>query len=221
MLILFVALSVAASVLAWLSHPILPRHGQPLSLWAVAFTAFAAWRVSRGSAIWHVILLFETAGPYLVMTLAVARNWNLAVAGLVVICAVQVMILVSPQVIDRVGGDLTPERDSGWIGLVTIARRPPAWLLACGALIGVLVTLAFLGNMGFSTIPGCGPASSDACSVLAEGYPLRWLTATQNVPVIDKGALFKDGAQWILTSCSVLYAVWLWFRLRREAGVAG
>jgi hypothetical protein len=85
----------------------------------------------------------------------------------------------------------------------------------------VLVTLAFLGNMGFSTIPGCGPASSDACSALAEGYPLRWLTAAQNVPVIDKGALFKDGAQWILTSCSVLYAVWLWFRLRREAGVAG
>jgi hypothetical protein len=35
--------------------------------------------------------------------------------------------------------------------------------------------------------------------------------------VIDKGALFKDCLQWTLVSCSVLYVVWLWFRLRREA----
>jgi hypothetical protein len=221
MLILFVVLSIAASVLAWLSHPALPRNGQPLSFSATAFTAFVAWRVSRGSSIWHVLLLLMTVGQYLVMTLAVARNWNAAVAGLVVVSAAQVMILVSPPVIDRVGDVTAPGRDSGWAGLVAIVRRPPAWLLACGALIGVLVTLAFLGNMGFSTIPGCGPASSDACIALAEGYPLHWLTAVQNDPVIDKGALFKDCFQWTLVSCSVLYAAWLWFRLRREAGVAG
>jgi hypothetical protein len=155
-------------------------------------------------------------GQYLVMTLALARNWNAAVAGLVVIFAVETMILVSPQMIDRVGDTAVPERESGWTGLVAVVRRPPAWLPFCGALIGFLVTLVSLGNMAWVTIPGCSPASSDACIAPAEGYPLRWLTAVQNTPVIDKGALFKDGVQWTLVSCSVLYAVWLWSRLRRE-----
>ena len=216
MLILFVALSAAAWVVDWLAHPVPPGHGQPLSFWAVAFVAFAAWRVARGSPVFHVILLFGTVGQYLVMTLAVARNWNAAVAGLVIIFAVEIMILVSPQVIDRVGDEAVPERESGWNGLVAVARRPPAWLPSCGALTGFLVTLVSLGHMAWVTIPGCSPASSDACVTLAEGYPLYWLTAVQNAPVIDKGALFKDGVQWTLVSCSVLYVVWLWSRLRRE-----
>ena len=51
---------------------------------------------------------------------------------------------------------------------------------------------------------------SGACSALAEGYPLRWLTARQNQPLIVKGALLKDCAQWVLVSMSVLYLGWLW-----------
>jgi len=64
--------------------------------------------------------------------------------------------------------------------------------------------------MDFIAIPGCRSATSGACSALAEGYPLRWLTAYQNEPVIFKGALLKDCAQWALASTSVLYLAWLW-----------
>jgi hypothetical protein len=63
--------------------------------------------------------------------------------------------------------------------------------------------------MGVIAIQGCRPAASDACSALAEGYPLRWLTARQNAPVILKGALLKDCAQWALASTSILYLAWL------------
>jgi hypothetical protein len=79
-----------------------------------------------------------------------------------------------------------------------------------GLLAGVLLTLAYLGSMGFTAISGCRPAASGACSALAEGYPLRWLTAYRNEPVIFKGALLKDCAQWAVTSMSVLYLAWLW-----------
>jgi hypothetical protein len=99
-------------------------------------------------------------------------------------------------------------RAPGWARLV---RRPPAWLLPWGLLAGVVVTLACLGNMDWATITGCRPAGSGACVHLVEGYPLRWLTADQNVPLISKGALLKDCAQWALASTSVLYLGWLWF----------
>jgi hypothetical protein len=79
-----------------------------------------------------------------------------------------------------------------------------------GLLAGVLLTLAFLGNMDWVAIPGCRPASSGTCTALAEGYPLRWLTAQQNMPVISKAALLKDCVQWALACTSVLYLAWLW-----------
>ncbi len=60
--------------------------------------------------------------------------------------------------------------------------RPPMWLLPRALLAGALLTLAYLGSMGWITIAGCGPVAPGACSTLAEGYPLRWLTAHQNEP---------------------------------------
>lgn len=72
------------------------------------------------------------------------------------------------------------------------------------------MTLACLGNGDFLPIPGCRTAASSACTALAEGYPLRWLTAYQNNPLISKGALLKDCAQWALASTLVLYLAWLW-----------
>jgi len=66
--------------------------------------------------------------------------------------------------------------------------------------------------MDVVAVPGCRPAAAGACSVLAEGYPLRWLTAPESTPVIDKYALVKDCAQWALACSSVLYVAWL--RLR-------
>jgi hypothetical protein len=74
----------------------------------------------------------------------------------------------------------------------------------------VLLTLALLGNMGSAAIPGCTPPASDACATLAEGYPLRWLTAYQNTPEISKSALLKDCAQWALAITSLLYLAWPW-----------
>jgi hypothetical protein len=41
---------------------------------------------------------------------------------------------------------------------------------------------------------------------------MRWLTAPQSTPVIEKYALVRDCAQWALACSSVLYVAWL--RLR-------
>ena len=57
-------------------------------------------------------------------------------------------------------------------------------------------------------IPGCRATASGTCTALVEGYPLPWLTAQQNDPLIFKGALLKDCAQWALVSMSVLYLGW-------------
>jgi hypothetical protein len=123
-------------------------------------------------------------------------------------------VLVSPPVYGRTRRPPISVRAPGWARL---AHRPPAWLLPWGLLAGVLVTLACLGSMDWVAVPGCRPAASDACTALAEGYPLRWLTAVQtNVPLISKGALFKDCAQWALVSTSVLYMAWLWLTVPNE-----
>ena len=46
---------------------------------------------------------------------------------------------------------------------------------------------------------------------MAEGYPLRWLTAVQGIPEIAKGALLRDSVQWALGCTSLLYLVWAHF----------
>lgn len=91
-------------------------------------------------------------------------------------------------------------------------RRPPSWLVPCGVVLGVVVTLAYLGSMDVVAVAGCRPTAAEACGVLAEGYPLRWLTAPQSTPVIDKYALVRDCAQWALACSSVLYVAWLQLR---------
>jgi hypothetical protein len=79
-----------------------------------------------------------------------------------------------------------------------------------GLLAGVLVTLACLGHMDVAAIPGCRATASDTCTALMEGYPLPWLTADQNSPLIAKEALLNDCVQWALVSMSVLYLGWHW-----------
>jgi hypothetical protein len=163
-----------------------------------------------------MILIIGSGVSCAVAALAVARLWDLPVMALVVICAAQVALLASPPVYGRTRRPVPiPARAPGWAQLV---RRPPAWLLPWGLLAGALVTLACLGSMDWVVVAGCRPTASDACSALAEGYPLRWLTAHQNEPVISKGALLKDCAQWALASMSVLYLGWLW--LTAPAGLS-
>jgi hypothetical protein len=86
-----------------------------------------------------------------------------------------------------------------------LVRRPPSWLVPCGLVLGVVVTLAYLGSMDVGAVPGCRPAAAEGCRVLAEGYPLGWLTAPQSTPMVNKYALVRDCAQWTLACSSVLY----------------
>ena len=203
-LLLYVLLATIGFIGNWLSR----SAGSQYPLPAFLITAFLARRVSRGGWFARRILVVASFASGTVAVTVVARRWDLTVMALVIIAAAQVALLVSPPVYGRTRRVPIPVRAPGWTRLV---RRPPAWLLPWGLLAGVLVTLACLGSMDWVAVPGCRPAASDACIALAEGYPLRWLTAVQtNVPVIAKGALLKDCVQWALASTLALYLAWLW-----------
>jgi hypothetical protein len=171
-------------------------------------SAFLVWRVSRGGWLSRAILIVGGGVASAEAALAVTRLWLLTDVALVAIWAVQVMLLLSPPVAARTGRPaLVSVRAPGWARLV---RRPPAWLLPSGLLAGVLLTLACLGHMDWTAVPGCRPSGSDACSAIAEGYPRYWLTANQGAPLILRHALVQDAVQWALASTSVLYLVWAW-----------
>ena len=203
-LLAYLLLATIGFILNWLSSSV----SSPSPLLSFSITAFLTWRVSRGGRFSRMILIIVSTASCAVTALAVARLWDLTIVALVIICVAQVALLVSPPVYGRTRRPVPiPVRARGWAQLV---RRPPVWLLPCGLLAGVIVTLACLGSMDWVAIPGCRPTASGACSALAEGYPLRWLTAKQSEPVISKGALLRDCAQWALASTSVLYLAWLW-----------
>jgi hypothetical protein len=205
MLQAFLLLNVIAFVLGLLWRPALPRVGLVFFLVVV----FCVWRVSRGGRISRMILIIVSGLSYVSAVLAVARSWDLLIVALIIIDAAQIALLVSPAVYGRTRRAPVQVRAEGWARL---ARRPPSWLVPCGLVLGMVVTLAYLGSMNVVAMPGCRPAAAAACSVLAEGYPLRWLTAPQSTPVIDKYALVRDCAQWALACSSILYLAWL--RLR-------
>ena len=75
------------------------------------------------------------------------------------------------------------------------------------------MTVLCLGSMNWQAMPGCGPPGVSMrqlpgrCIELAEGYPLRFLSADQNIPEINKTAMARDLVQWALVSSSVLYLV--------------
>jgi hypothetical protein len=202
-LLVFLLLAAFGFICSWLAHSYSSQN--PVS--SFLSTAFLAWRVSRGGRISRMILITGSCAACAVAALAVARLWDVAVAALVIIGAVQIALLVSPPVYGRTRRTPVQVRARGWAQLV---RRPPMWLLPWALVAGTLLTLACLARMDWVAIAGCRPAASGACSALAEGYPLRWLTAHQNEPLVLKGALLKDCAQWVLVSTSVLYLGWLW-----------
>lgn len=208
-LLLFVVLSAVASILSLVSHTLLPPYALPIPfVLAVLF----AWRASRGGWISRLVLLLMTCGLYAAALLVVGADWNPGVLALVVIYLVQVMLLVSPPVVARAGGLSAPAASKSWAEIVTIARRPPAWLLVWGVLVGVLVTLVYVYHSGLDPIHGCSPASADSCYVFGQGYPVRWLTAGQPASRVHVGPLVKDCVQWTLVAWSVLYVAWLWLR---------
>lgn len=199
MIVVFFVLASISIIWGWL---LWHNNGQ---LWAFLGTAFLTWRVSRGGRISRMILIIGSCAGYAVAVLNVARMWDLAVVGIAVMSAVQIALLVSPSVYGRTRPRPVHVRAQGWSQLV---RQPPKWLLPWGLFAGAVVTLVCLGHMDFVAVSGCKPAASGACTAVAEGYPLRWLTAHQNEPFILKGSMLKDWAQWTLVSMSVLYTGW-------------
>jgi hypothetical protein len=198
-------IDVIGFICSGLSHSASPQNP---ALPTFLTDAFLAWRVSRGGRISRIILIIGSGAVYIGTALAVARLWDVAVVALLIIGAVQITLLVSPPVYGRTRPARIQVRAQSWSQL--LSPRPPAWLLPWGLLAGVLVTLACLGGMDFTTIAGCRPAASDACGAMAEGYPLRWLTAIQGTPVISKESLLRDSVQWALGCTSLLYLAWLW-----------
>jgi hypothetical protein len=209
MLQVFLLLNVVTFILGLLRQPALLRGDLVFFLIVV----FCAWRVSRGGRISRMILIIASGLSYVSAVLAVARSWDLLIVALTIIYAAQIALLVSPAVYGRTRRAPVQVRAEGWAQLV---QRPPSWLLPWGLFLGVVLTLAYLGSMDMAAVPGCRPSAAEACIVLAEGYPLRWLTTPQGIPVIDKYALVRDCAQWTLACSSVLYLAWL----RRRPGPA-
>ena len=210
-------LSAVAGILSLVSHTLLPGYALPIPF---LLAVLCVWRVSRGGWFSRLVLLLVTGLLYAGALLVVAGDWNLAVAGLVVIYLVQVLLLVSPPVVARAGGLSASVGVRSWAEIAAMARRPPGWLLAWGVLLGVIVTLVFVFHSGLDPVSGCSPAAGDSCYVFGQGYPVRWLTAGQATSRVHVGSLVKDCAQWTLVSWSVLYACWLWLRPASRRRVA-
>jgi len=177
------------------------------------------WCVWRGGRISRVFLIVNGVAGYAGIALHLARLWRPLDLWLLADFAAQVALLVSPAVYQRT-------RPGTFYGRAAtaapLAGQPRGWMLPGSLLAGLVITLLFLSQMGWTAIPGCAPASTSLarlpgrCIGLAEGYPLRFLFGHQNVPYIDKLALIKDWAQWSLVSGSVLYAFQLLRRGRQD-----
>lgn len=207
-LVLYLVLDVIAVACAAVAHPALPQRAQ--APW-LPLAAFLAWRVSRGGRPSRVILIIlgvlSFAGDAFIGT----RSWSLLALLLLAIYAAQIALLVSPAVYQRTRRDPL----SAWAATASVKSRPPLWMVLIALLAGLVVTLLYLGNMDWAAIPGCGPAGAaiaqlpNRCFGLTQGYPVRFLTAVQGTPEIDKGALIEDWAQWSLVSFSAFYLLWL------------
>ena len=106
------------------------------------------------------------------------------------------------------------------------------WVLPWGLLAGLLLTLAFLGQMNWKPLSDCGqrpwPSARPyslrgGCATIDQGYPVRFLSSVPDVeadpgasvsdanvsssPVINKGGLAEDWLIWSVVSCLALYIV--------------
>jgi hypothetical protein len=203
----YLVLDVAA--LAWFvtqSHPLPGAVMPPL----LPLAAFLAWRVSRGGRLARGFLLALTLLSFGGATFTASSSWHPAILGLLAIYAAQLVLLMSPALYLHTIGHPLPRRSPD--GLRSAA--PPAWLILSALLAGVVAMLFSLANMAWLPVPGCGPAGAalaelpGRCIGLAQGYPLRFLTASGSTPRVDPAALLTDWVQWSLVSCTVLYLLW-------------
>jgi hypothetical protein len=192
--------------------------------------AFLAWRVTRGG--WFsrgLIILYTVLGAFSLINSGSMRSGSLASFGFLGIYAIQIGLLLSTPIYNRTRR--TDDRDQAPVSRLWVP--PPGWLLAAGAVIGLAVTLLYLGRESSEAVPGCtstgtGPAASAAsCTTLAEGYPVHFLSTAPFLsldpgktvkvadisvfadPVIYKGAFALDFATWAVVSFLALYMLWL------------
>jgi hypothetical protein len=74
--------------------------------------------------------------------------------------------------------------------------------------------------------PGCdlgdgGRLTGIVCETVAEGTPLRWLTAYHDAPVVNWATMTRDWAQYAVISVAALDGCWLATRAREETAGRG
>jgi hypothetical protein len=173
---------------------------------------FLAWRVSRGGWVSRLILILVSMTLFAGAAFIGPHQWNPGILALLAIYAAQVALLVSPAVHQRTRRNASPGRAQ------TVSMRPPLWMPLSALLTGLVATLLSLAPMGWAAIPGCGPIGATItqlpgrCFGLAQGYPVRFLTAYQGTPLIDKAGLADDWAHWSIVSFAVFYLLLLLHR---------
>jgi len=222
LLALYLILGVIALVVVAVFHPSPSIEAQPP--WPL-LALFLAWRVSRGGRVSRVVLILvsmysfasaafigEDRSPAAAPgVFADTRLWSLGVLALLAIYATQVALLVSPAVYQRTRRNASSDR----VPTVSMRWTPPLWMPLSALLAGLVATLLSLAQMGWAAIPGCGPTGAtvaqlpDRCFGLAQGYPVRFLTAAQSTPLIDKAGLVEDWAHWSMVSFAVFYTLLL------------
>jgi hypothetical protein len=213
LLVLYLILDLIAVACTAVAHPALPQKAQ--APW-LPLAAFLVWRVSRGGRPSRVILIILGILSLAGAAFTSARSWSALVLLLLAVYAAQIALLVSPAVYQRTRRDPL----TGWAATSSVKSRPPLWMLLIALLAGLVVTLLYLGSMDWTAIPGCGPAGAtiaqlpNRCFGLAQGYPVRFLTAAHGAREIGKVALIEDWAQWSLLSFWAFYIPWL---LRQRA----
>jgi hypothetical protein len=212
---LYLILDVIALVVVAVSHPSLSMEPQPL--W-FPLAVFLAWRVSRGGRTSRVILILVSMYSFASAAFIGTPAWSLGTLALLAIYATQVSLLVSPAIYQRTRRSASPDR----VPTASMRWTPPLWMPLSALLAGLVATLLSLAHMAWAAIRGCGPAGAaiaqlpGRCFGLAQGYPVRFLTAYQGTPLIDKAGLVEDWAHWTLVSFAVFY-IFLLVRRRPEA----
>jgi len=215
LLALYLILGVLALVVAAVSHPSLSV--EPDAPWLLV-AVFLAWRVSRGARVSRVVLILAGMVLFAGTASIHTRLWSYGVLALLAIYGMQIALLVSPVIYQRTRRNDQPDR----VPTVMMRWTPPLWMPLSGLLAGLVATLLSLANMGEAAIPGCGPTRAAIaelprrCFGLAQGYPVRFLTAYQGTPLIHKAGLVEDWAHWSIVSFAVFYILLLVHR-RPEA----
>jgi hypothetical protein len=174
---------------------------------SIAIAAFLAWRVTRGGAISRGIIVVYTAGWIAgILWSPGMKSGGLVGLGLLASCLAQIALLVSTPIYERTRKDWA-DRPAGRAVLWPV---PPWWMAAAGLAAGLLITLLFLGSMGWKSVP-CAPST---CVTLAEGFPVHFLSAVPAAagaayPAISKGAAAEDITVWSVLSFAACYLIWL------------